>query len=230
MKLNIQKTIKLFDEKIPENGGHISGIIGLFGEELLIQIFAHYLKAIEYEVSIYNEIPKTGNLKGSRLDAWIECKKGNQRFLYQTEVKNWSAYAVGGKSVPLNIDEKKLRKQSRDRHDQQFNEHFQKSQKTIVNKVLIPMMPPKNANVKIAKPVVIYWWPISQDGTNPFMRFRPNKKLLKKLKSPSNFRQVFVFSASLYLRSLHKKEIKYLSLDLSKTEKRQALIRKILLS
>ncbi len=153
--------------------------------------------------------PVSGKKKGPRLDRWIYIERSKDKSTaYQTEIKNWSAYAIGArkvgmdqKSIPaiglLNWEDRIKRLLSRKKNGE--------------NKVFYPMKKPIGLpNKAILEPLIIYWSVQSKDGRNLDPYFRVNV-------SVKGFKKLNVFSMSNYLRSIKKKE---LILDMPSAEKR----------
>jgi len=94
MKLNIKELLDFFDDKKDSQKGDANAIMALLGEDLNASIFRHFKKnAIE----ILDDSVLPGTSKGKWLDRWIVDGKK----LYQCEIKNWAATAIGGKQFVL---------------------------------------------------------------------------------------------------------------------------------
>jgi hypothetical protein len=210
MKLNVKDLLDFFDNKRDDVRHDISSIISVVGEDLGAALFSRYYKeAFNKKVTISPYQVLSGKMKGPRLDRWIYIKQSKDKFTaYQTEIKNWSAYAVGARRVgtdPKTIPTTGLLNW-RDR-----SKSLQHRKKNGENKVFYPMKNPKDfPNNTILEPLIIYWFVLSTDGINlnPFFTVNMHIKGFKKLN---------VFSMSNYLRSIKKKEI---TLDMPSAEKR----------
>lgn len=220
MKLDIQKTIKLFDEIMPEYRGHISPVIGMIGEELMIGIFRHFFKSCGFKTELLKEIPKIGGITGPRLDAWIFCQKGNNKFWYQAEIKNWSAFAIGGYEININTKPAELKEWARKRMAQQKKEHFDNSQNqpNKVTKVLVKMRQTDEIKEKsrIIKPLLLFWLVISAKPPKVFSQYKFNKNVIRLIERryKKSFSSAEIFSASLYLRELYKKGTRFIDIDM----------------
>lgn len=101
MSINIKQTLEFFDEKPEWSHKHATAIVGVLGEDLAAAAFQHCLERNGgRNISIVDETVGTGGRKGPRLDRWIRADlPDNRRVLFQTEIKNWSAHAIGGKTL-----------------------------------------------------------------------------------------------------------------------------------
>ena len=119
MKINIEETIKFFDDET-ESRGHATAIASVIGEDLNASVFKHYLEARGDRVKIFDGPITQGATKGQRLDRWIYVQgKDGKNILYQCEIKNWSATAIGGRSLPMQADDEKIKKISQYHWEQQ---------------------------------------------------------------------------------------------------------------
>jgi hypothetical protein len=219
MKLNVKELLDFFDNKKDNIKHDISSVIGVVGEDFGAALFKHYCKKMGKQVTISPlqvlGVTEHGTKKGPRLDRWIYVKQSkNKTTTYQTEIKNWSAYAIGARSLgadPKNISTIGLLNW-KDRI-----RRLKHKDKNGENKVFYPMKKPKDSPDKaILEPLIIYWFVLSENGikSNPFFTVPVSIKGFKKLN---------VFSMSNYLRSIKKKEI---ILDMPIAEKRIKLLKK----
>ncbi len=218
MKLNVKELLDFFDNKKDDVRHDISPVISVVGEDLGAALFKRcYERSFNKKVTVSSSLlVSDGKLKGPRLDRWIYVEKSkNKVTAYQTEIKNWSAYALGLHTVGTDfatipatglLNWKDRRKHLLDR------------KKNGENKVFYPMRKkpidfPNNATVE---PLIIYWIVLSKDGIklDPFFNIDVNIKKFKKLN---------VFSMSNYLRSIKEKEI---ILDMPNAGKRIKLLSK----
>ncbi len=134
--------------------------------------------------------------------------------MFQTEIKNWSAYAIGARTV--GVDSKKFSRIGLLNWKERFKRLFQR-EKNGESKVFFRMKKPKDfpADAKI-EPLIIYWFMLSKDGksSEPFFTVNAAMKGFKKLN---------VFSMSNYLRSIKDRE---LILDMPSAERRIAIVKK----
>ena len=111
VRVDVQQVLRFFDEKPPCSRGHATAIVSVLGEDLAAASLRHCLLANGASgVNIRIETVGTGNRSGPRLDRWIEADlKGGRRILFQTEVKSWSAHAIGGKTLAINASAEETR-------------------------------------------------------------------------------------------------------------------------
>ena len=111
VRVDVQQVLRFFDEKPPCSRGHATAIVSLLGEDLAAASLRHCLLANgANSVNVRIETVGTGNRSGPRLDRWIEADlKCGRRILFQTEVKSWSAHAIGGKTLAINASAEETR-------------------------------------------------------------------------------------------------------------------------
>lgn len=230
MKINIKKTLSFFDEKRLEDTGHASGVVGILGEDLNTAAFKHFMERKGGKVEILNIPVTTGQKKGKRLDRWIYIKIGREEILYQTEIKNWSSWAIGGKLLPINADNKAVVELAKYYWDGQIKRDFIEDEgPTGVTKVLIPMSVPKEYkkdSIRV-EPLLIYWMPISNtEKIDPFFSVTISE-INRKIKT--EFKKLYIFSVSLYLRQLLKKRKVY-DFDMPHVEERMKVLNDIIVN
>ena len=101
--VDVEETIRFFDEK-PEWGcKQATSIVAVIGEDLAAGCFQKHRESEGATVCVYPGPVTTGCLRGPRLDRWIvvDCPVGGQT-VFQTEIKNSGAAAIGGKKIALN--------------------------------------------------------------------------------------------------------------------------------
>ena len=49
------------------------------------------------------------------MDRWVAAEIRGRRTLFQVEIKNWSAHAIGGKKLPINASREELRAHKKER-------------------------------------------------------------------------------------------------------------------
>jgi hypothetical protein len=229
MQLDIKQTLNFFDNK-EYSEGHASALIGMIGEYLNFIAFKHYLENKEKDIEVIflkredeRPIPVTqGKQKGKRLDMWIiEKHKGEPNNLFQCEIKNWSATAIGGKSLILNANNEEIFKVAKHQWDRQLKEFLKPYEKSTISKVLTPMkVPEKYESFKNkVKPLLIFWMPIINPKIEikPYFETKVSKPFIK-FKTP--FKTLSIFSVSIYFRELLNKNIEYIEFDCPIIEKR----------
>ena len=201
--VDVRETIKFFDEIPSYSEKQATSVVSVTGEDLAAGCFQRYLEKKEgATVCIRSESVTTGKRKGPRLDRWIvvDWPDGSQ-VTFQTEIKNWSAHAIGGERLPLNISAAELRDYKKkmweglwDSDDQSINDYDH-------GKVLTRMNPPDDLAASHILPLLILWTPIAPES-------EPDSCLFKVSTNPScGFNELWVFSISSYLRSIRKSKI-----------------------
>ncbi len=213
MELNIKEILRFYDEVNPENAKHVSAITGLIGEDFAIAVLCHYLHSTGLLVTVRNESCTEGMKKGKWLDKWLFVKSSDKNWLFQVEVKNWSAHSIGGKHLPLDATDEQIQNAKITRWAEQWDEENGKFRDAKVNKVLSVMRSPiENC---IVKPLIVYWFVIHPTGkSEPFF----------EVKTKSHFERAFVFSVSDYLRSLPNETI---NVDVPRIEERISIIKRL---
>jgi hypothetical protein len=216
MKLNVKELVDFFDNKKDDIRHDISSVIGVVGEDLGAALFKRYCeKTLKKKVTISTFQVLSGKMKGPRLDRWIYVEQSKNKFTtYQTEIKNWSAYAIGARSIGtdpktipaiglLNWKERSKRLKHKDKNGE--------------SKVFFPMKKPIDfPNKATLEPLIIYWFVLSKDGKNLDPFFKVNMPI-------KGFKKLNVFSMSNYLRSIKEEEI---ILNMPSAEKRIKLLKK----
>jgi hypothetical protein len=184
--------LHFFDEVPSNSRGHATAIVAVAGEELGVALLLHYLRSAGHKAAALSGPCTSGRRKGKRLDRWIEISAPS-RLLYQVEVKNWSAHAIGGTRLSINAPLPERRKYAREKWTSFWNG---KTFRTAnMRKVLLPMKPPM-PGVRV-EPVICFWL---YCGVKPFFTVSTNAK--------AAFRRVHVFSMSSYLRSCAKRALR----------------------
>ena len=209
MKFNRKELLKFYDERVNDEGrgGDVSGITGLWGEDLILGLLRHFWRHEEScESKIVTYSCKSG--KGPKLDAWIEkTPRKGKNALFQTEVKNWSAWSIDDGTLELGA--LKLRAYS-----EWWWKYFfeQKRLPARVAKVLKQMMRPKGCVNQVVTPLLCMW---------PYMVGKHGKPYIVGSRGS---KQLHVFSGSAYLRSLTSK---YIEIEMPRTQRRLALMKEL---
>lgn len=217
MQLSRTRLLQFYDERLtdPSRGGNISAVTGMLGEDLVLGIFRHYLLRTENcDVQLLPSPCNSAKRKGPRLDAWVLKRSDGNQSLYQVEVKNWSAYSIGGRSLPLSCSESVLRRTAETEWSRQFPAEGIRS--PAVGKVLHPMKEPPGFSGTTITPLLCFWFAITSNFPSPYSLLRLQ-----------NNASLHVFSCSLYLRALQDE---ILDLPMPRFEKRMAMIRDLLVS
>jgi hypothetical protein len=217
VRINREEILQLFDKYNPKLKGNISSIIAVVGEDLGVALFQHFcktrLKCSKIDVSTENV--NTGKNKGPRLDRWIYVYYGKKKCIaYQTEIKNWSVYAVDQYSQ---LNDSNFNKITRKAWTNCQKRLLSKKRWNKENKVLCVMKKPKDFPLKaVQKPLIIYWFAFFNDKyeDNPFFPVKISR---------GSFGELYVFSMSNYLRML---DCKVINLNMPVAEKRISWIKK----
>ena len=138
--VNRQELLKFLDEKPDSSIGHVSSLVAVIGEDLNSALFLHYAESCGDQAKIVQRLDKagedigphpvtTGRQRGPRLDRWIEVKPTNGgRFLYQTEIKNWSSTAIGGETLAATAKPRELAAYRQRR----WERHWDSVRKTLI--------------------------------------------------------------------------------------------------
>lgn len=189
ISVNVPALLSFFDEKAQGSSGHASAVVAVGGEDLGIALLAKYLKDTGATVEILTEPCTQGTQKGSRLDRWLQVSKKGSPLLYQVEVKNWSAHAIGGRKLRRDVGESGLAAFKKEEWSRTWNGSTFRNPNVV--KVLTPMRAPRSLPVE---PMVCFWTAMHPDGlTEP---------LFSVPLGGASFSQVSVFSMSAYLRNL----------------------------
>lgn len=210
MQFNRLRLIKFYDERVAGRGSDVSAITALLGEDLLMGLFAHYWTSIaKGKLELLADPCTPGKVSGQRLDGWLLCEQGRHKFLYQVEIKNWSAYSWGEEPLSVSASTQELAEYGR----AQWEYYFGGS--TIphkgVAKVLLPMKKPERYKQLPQIPLSCFWLYIAKKVGEPFTRHQfPDGK------------HVHVFSASAYLRMLATDHIE---INMPRYERRLGLLK-----
>lgn len=214
MQLNIREVLRFYDERNSVNSRHASAITGLIGEDVAIAVFCHYARSFGLPVTARNEPCTEGKKKGKWLDKWLFVESDSDRWLYQVEVKNWSAHSIGGKHLAVDATLEQIRDAKQSRWVEQWDELDERFRKKEVDKVLSVMGPPLS-DCRV-EPLVIFWFAIHPTGADEAF-FEVNAR--------GEFKRVFIFSISTYLRSLNSDTIR---VDVPRVTERLSILKKLL--
>jgi hypothetical protein len=177
--------LNFFDEVPPGSSGHATAIVAVAGEELGACLIVDYLRSVGRRARVLPGPCKPLGRSGARLDRWIEVAD-DPPLLYQVEVKNWSAHAIGGKRLLRGASAVELADYAT-RNWASFWDG-QTFTNPSMQKVLTRMQPPyPNCRVE---PLIAFWGVVHATDALFAVPVSGN----------ANFRQVFVFSMSSYLR------------------------------
>ncbi len=212
----------------------------MIGEDLVVGLLELYLRENGDALREKPEHRCTGGGNaGPRLDAWLLTKNA----LYQAEIKNWCASAIGGVGVD---DENNPPKESKGRSRKKYtwldaaihnHERYLKHKETAkkVWKVLVKMSPPRAFSRKKPKPLLAFWSPVAPMNAEstkdlvPFFKL-PTEPFNEVIAStgwdlPKPYSEhVWVFSASNYLRG--KKGEEYFNIQMPRVYERLGHLQK----
>lgn len=128
------------------------------GEDLNAAFFKHYSESHGDRVTVLPGSVTTGKQKGPWLDRWLLVKphKGCP-FLYQTEIKNWSASAKDGQTLVVNARAQDVADYKQRRWERHWNVEHQTLKVPGTAKVLLPMNRPSSYRKESVKPLLIFW-------------------------------------------------------------------------
>ena len=220
LKIRPEELLRFFDEKPESSIGHATSIVSIVGEDLNAACFQHYLQSQGAESSILDDPVTTGRRKGPRLDRWIDVVWADKsRTVFQTEIKNSSAHAIGGAVLNVSATPEEVAEYRQARWDHHWNIQCQTFNSHITAKVLARMRPPGGVDEDSVRPLLIFWEAIGpQDKTEDHL-FRVEAtcdfafSLPNTWPTPSEypdawgFQELWVFSVSSYLRSIQDASI-----------------------
>lgn len=216
VNIDILSTLKFYDEAVPESDHHATAINAVAGEDLGVGLLIHYFRQKNLKVEVLPEKCNPGTRSGFRLDKWIRVKHNGKSICYQTEIKNWSAHAIGGRKLDARASDTDLAAHKIERWKNQWNGSTFRARQA--RKVLIPMKRPK-PNCKV-EPLICFW-----DALHPVGKREPLFSV--KINDP-NFSRVWIFSMSAYLRELHSSGIKRVTIEMPDTVIRLIWLARIL--
>ena len=208
LKSDICQLLTFLDEKPSQSRHHATSIVAILGEDLGVALFREYLREGDLgSIATVDKPVTTGSQRGPRLDRWLDVRWSNgDQTLFQCEIKNWSAHAIGGKRLSARANQTEQSDFARARWRDEWDEDQGCFKKSQVQKALTKMRPPKGYEGVHIEPLVIYWVVIHPEGfSQPCFR-HPAKK--------GDFKRVTVFSMSAYLRNVLKEGTGRLTLNM----------------
>ena len=199
--VDVPEIISFFDEIPCYSEKQATSVVSVVGEDLGAGCLQKYLEEEGASVSVLTDSVTPGTRDGQRLDRWIVVDWPNKgRQVFQTEIKNWSAHAIGGKKILREALAEELRKYKHERWREQWDSDNQSLKDPGVSKVFNKMKLPDRLSGSPVLPLVIYWMPIAPEC-------EPDRHLFQVSTNPTcRFRELWVFSISSYLRSIRESE------------------------
>lgn len=219
--VDIVSLLEFYDEKIPSSHHHATAINAIAGEDMGAGLFLHYLRQKDIVGEILPYRCTQGTKSGVRLDKWIRVTKNNKKIYYQTEIKNWSAHAFGGKRFMINSPKNIISEHKKER----WNKFWDGKTLRDLNarKVLTLMKLPEEINKlsenRKIEPLICFWDSMHPEGKKePFFPIKIKDKKFSKL---------WVFSMSAHLRNLLVSGEKTISIDMPDTSARIKWLKKL---
>ena len=226
--VQVEDLLRFFDEKPDWSLKRATSVVGIAGEELNAACFQHYVKSKGGSACVLREYKTdkplpvtTGKMKGYRLDRWIRVAwSDGSVFVYQVEIKNWSAHAIGGRIIPVAVTAEELRATKVTLWRRHWDEGRHCLRWTGTSKVLTRMSVPDGVDKCAVRPLLIFWEALAPEGEMDKHLF--NVKVAED--SPGDFKDLWVFSVSSYLRSV---QASTLDLDMPETASRLGVLRRL---
>jgi hypothetical protein len=182
-------------------GTHVSSLVGLLGEDLVLGLFLDWLEKngrAHAEVRSYSCTPGTN--RGQRLDAWVTARDGKRNILYQVEIKNWSANAFEGMIAELGARDCDLVDEAASTLQRYLTD--KKVRKSTL-KTLNNMRPPAElCGYRTIIPLLAVWSPVCREGDK---QLAPYFKVPNRFRNKKRFPLLHVFSATNYLRETSRR-------------------------
>ncbi|MGA9399215.1 MAG: hypothetical protein WBV22_13275 [Anaerolineaceae bacterium] len=208
IEIDVVKILEFFDEEVSSSHHHATAINAVVGEDMGAGLILHYLKQKNISAKILPEKCTQKTKSGVRLDRWILAVENGKRVYYQTEIKNWSAHAIGGRILKINATTKEISEYKIERWNHFWDGETLRAHQA--RKVLTPMKPIEN-NSKV-EPLICFWDSMHPSGKNePFFSVPIKDK---------NFSRLWVFSMSAHLRSALLSGEKKIILEMTDSESR----------
>jgi len=192
LRLPIRQLLQFYDDPPRKNGANTTAITAVIGEELGAGLLIDYFHIQGWSAVLINKSVTQGTASGTRLDRWIKVVRGNRATYYQVEIKNWAAFAIGGRRIEVDALASQLRKHKIERWSREWDGSTFRKPKVL--KVLTPMIPPEKG-YKV-EPLVCFWDAMHPTGADNALFSLPIKS--------ESFARVWVFSMSAHLRNLLK--------------------------
>ena len=202
IKIDVKALLRFFDEKPDWSLGHATSVVGVAGEDLNTACFLHYIKESKGSSATVlrdgsgSPLPVgPGTKKGPRLDRWIQVDwTSGLRTVFQTEIKNWSAHSLSGKTLSVSARIEEVREYKRMRWEHRWDSEARLLRNSPTGKVLRRMKPPAGVDEECIRPLLIFW-----EALGPSDRADDH---LFDVEVNGQIPELWVFSVSSYLRSI----------------------------
>lgn len=172
LTVDIQGLLHFFDEKPGWSVGHATGVVGIVGEDLAAASLQHCIVARGGEAAVLRNpdtgrpLPvTTGRARGPRLDRWIRVAwPDGSTTVFQTEIKSWSAHAIGGKRLLLTASPDVVSAYKESRWTRRWNVASKSLMEFRTSKVLVPMKAPSDVEPATVQPLLIFWEALAPAG------------------------------------------------------------------
>lgn len=199
MHLGVREMLAFFDEIPPGSEGHATAVVAVCGEELGLGLMKHCLEGRGAHVQVQRGPCTKGTQKGPRLDRWVRVQGpdiGLPDVLFQVEVKNWSAHAIGGERLALNASPGTLANYKVRNWKKVWDDRTGIREPSLA-KLLEPMRPPQQLSGIPVQPLACLWTALHPNGA-PECFFSVELPQAQR----GEFSRVWLFSMSAYLRTL----------------------------
>ena len=220
--IKVREALSFFDEKPSWSRGHATAAVAVLGEDLAAACLQRCLESNGSPyVNVRSETVGTGPSRGPRLDRWIEADLCDcRKVLFQTEIKSWSAHAIGGKILTLDASHEEVKDYEHRYWEGQWDAEHRTLTHDYVGKALVRMKPKFDTQQRHQLPLIIYWAPVSPDHRTDFQPRAAGGHLFS-IANPSyefpftvpaswpnakgqEFTELWIFSVSSYLRSIEE--------------------------
>ena len=199
LTVNRLALLEFFDEYHGSAKGDATGVIGVVGEDLNAACFRHYAESQKAKVKSWPGPVKGVGKKGPWLDCWIEVDWTDKgKILYQTEIKNSASRAIGGATLSATANREAIAKHKQERWPKYWHAKTRTLTWHGIDKVMTPgMKRPPGLEDRDSEPLLILWEPVGPKGADVHLF----DVAVSQSRYPE-FRRLWVFSVSSYLRSL----------------------------
>lgn len=213
--INVRETLRFFDEKPEWSTKHATSVVSVIGEDLNKACFQRYMESQGASSHVLPDPVTTGRKRGPWLDRWIVVDwPDGGKTVFQTEIKSWSAHAIGGRSLSVDATPEEVAELKQRNWGGLWNSEYRTLNHSSTAKVLAPMKLPDHLEEysQDVRPLLIFWHLVGiQDQAWEHLFSMPNPTCKFSFEHPatwpslSEFREfpyLWVFSVSSYLRSI----------------------------